>query len=464
MGAGGIAPGEVGPVRATLSVGADGEIALPQEGAEALGLAAGAEVDVVSARGGFALVTPAAEGGPRAWFAGSLSSLTVPEVIQFVFTTLKSGTLVLAFGADARRAAEAGGGGRPHRRTLYFREGQVVFAASSDPADRLGAVLWRQGIVPQVELDRCSKLIRPGRPLGQVLVDEEILTSGQLYEAITIQVKEILLAACLEQEGEFAFIEGPYDESNAVKLDERTRDLMLAGMKRIEEVEQLAGQVGGRGAILARGGADTEGLEGPEGKIISLANGRRTVAEIASESGLGLYETLRLTAPLVQAEALAVKEAEPAAPPEPAEEDVGIDIHIEAEPEAEPEPVAPAPKPKASGPFETYRRIFKYVFAELSKRQPDTLQRLNSYFDRLPAKQRALFEGVRLDTDGEMDVSIVLMNASTGGAKAAIAKARSLEALENFLAFALFEVKNRMAKGAAEKLLREVGRMQVGKA
>src|SRR5512145_854349 len=234
----------------------------------ALGLAEGIEVDVVAARGGFALVTPAADEGASAWFAGSLASLTVPEVIQFIFTTLKSGTLTLAFGADARRAAEAGAGARPHRRTLYFREGQVVFAASSDPADRLGAILGRQGIVPQEELDRCGKLIRSGRPLGQILVDEEILTSAQLYEAITIQVKEIVLAACLEQEGEFAFVEGPFDESNSVKLDERTRDLLLQGMKRIEEVEQLTGQVGGRGTILVRGEADSEGLEGPEGKLI----------------------------------------------------------------------------------------------------------------------------------------------------------------------------------------------------
>jgi len=366
--------------------------------------------------------------------------------------TLRTGRVV------ARRAAESGAGARPHRRTLYFREGQVVFASSSDPADRLGAVLWRQGIVPQDELDRCGKLIRSGRQLGQILVDEKILTSGQLYEAITIQVKEIVLAACLEQEGEFAFVEGPFDESNSVKLDERTRDLLLQGMKRIEEVEQLTGQVGGRGTILVRGEADSEGLEGSEGKLIELADGARTLAELASDGGLGLYEASRLVVPLVQAGVLAVGEAEPLPPPEP-EEDVGIDIHIE-------EPAAPAaPKaPGVSGPFETYRRIFQHVYGALSKHQSDTLARLNSYFDRLPAKQRALFEGVRLDADGEMDVSIILMNASAGGAKAAIAKARSLEALENFLAFSLFEVKNRMPKPAADALLREVGRMQVGKA
>ncbi|HSN13990.1 MAG TPA: DUF4388 domain-containing protein [Anaeromyxobacteraceae bacterium] len=447
-------------MRARLSVGADGEIALPQAGAAALGLAEGAEVDVVAARGGFALMTPATDGGSEAWFAGSLASLTVPEVIQFIFTTIKSGTLTLAFGADARRVAEEGAGGRPHRRTLFFRDGQVVFAASSDPADRLGAVLWRQGLVSEEDLERCGKVIRPGRPLGQVLVDEKILTSGQLYEAITIQVKEIVLASCLELEGEFAFVEGPFDESNSVKLDERTRDLLLQGMKRVEEAEQLAARIGGRGSILVRGAADAEGLEGPEGRLIEQADGRRTVSELASATGLGLYETLRLAVPLVEAGALAVGEAEPPSPPEPSEEeDVGVDIAIDVE------PPAPAPKaPRASGPFETYRRIFQHVHATLSKHQPDSLSRLNSYFDRLPAKQRQLFEGVRLDEDGAMDVSIIVMNASAGGARAPIAKARSLEALEAFLSFALFEVKNRMPKPAAEALLREVGRMQVGKA
>ena len=61
-----------------------------------------------------------------------------------------------------------------------------------------------------------------------------------MSDLVELQVpKEIVLASCLEQEGEFAFIEGPFDESSQVKLDERTRDLLLQGMKRIEEVEQL---------------------------------------------------------------------------------------------------------------------------------------------------------------------------------------------------------------------------------
>ena len=57
------------------------------------------------------------------------------------------------------------------------------------------------------------------------------------------------------------------------------------------------------------------------------------------------------------------------------------------------------------------------------------------------------------------------MNVNASGAyQGAAARARSLEALEELLAFALFEAKNRLPMPDAERLLREVGKMQVGKA
>ncbi len=253
------------------------------------------------------------------------------------------------------------------------------------------------GVVPQAELERCSRLVKGGRPLGQVLVDEGVLTSGELYEAITVQVKRIFLACFVETAGEFAFFEGPIDDQNQVKLPERTRDLILQGMKALEQAE------------LRR--AEAEAAAGPPPEVV------------------------------IEVEA-------PALTPPPA-------------PGATPRQRVP----RSAGPFETYRRIFKRVHAALASAEPQAAARLNTWFDRLPAKRRAIFEGVTMGDDGEIDVAAVLMNASASGAyQGAAARARSLEALEEFLAFALFEAKNRLAKPDAERLLREVGKMQVGKA
>ncbi len=376
-------------MRAKLTIGPEGQLAVPPRQAESLGLASGGDVEVVSARGAFALVVPARADSTRAYFAGSLASLTVAEVVQFVFSSLKSGVLLVAAGGSADRRPDEPE--RPRRRSVYFKDGQVVFASSSDPADRLGPVLLEHDLVAPADLERCSRLVRSGRPLGHVLEGEGILTSAQLYEGITLQVKRIFLSAFLETEGEFAFLEGPNDQQNEVKLPERTRDLILQGMKKLEEAEHRRAQ-----AELTRG-----------------------------------------------------------APTEP-------EIAIEVEP---PPPAGRKPVPRASGPFETYRRIFKRVYDAVAAVEQDAAAQLNGYFDRLPEKKRPVFEGVRIDEDGEMDVAQILVNVSSSGAyQGAAARARALEALEELLAFALFEAKNRLPRAEADRLLREVGKMQVGKA
>ncbi|BDG04077.1 DUF4388 domain-containing protein [Anaeromyxobacter oryzae] len=437
-------------MRAKLSVGAEGEIVLPPAEAEGLGLAGGGEVDVVSARNAFALVTPARGDAPSGWFAGSLAALTVPEVVQFVFTSLKTGVLLLSFERDATPAPD-----RPEalrRKSIFFRDGQVVFASSTDPADRLGNVLVRAGVLAPEDLDRCAPLVRGGRPLGQVLVDEGILSSGRLYEGITVQVREILLGAFVETAGRFAFLEGAHDERNAVKLPERTRDLLLEGMKRVEEAERLAAELGGRDAVLSRGVTPGTAPGAIEARVLEAVDGRRTLADAAQTAALPLLEALRAAAALARAGTVIAAAATPAAG---VEEEIVIEV----------EPPVRTDRPRPSGPFETYRRIFKRVFAGLAAAQPDARERLNSYFERLPAKQRPIFDGVSVDADGELDVAQVLVNVSaTGAHRGAAAKARSLEALEDLLAFALFEVKNCLPKADADALLREVGRMQVGKA
>jgi hypothetical protein len=397
-------------VRGKLTVGPEGQIAVPPRQAESLGLAGGGEVDFVTARGACALVVPVRSDQPKAWFAGSLAALTVPEIVQFVFSSLKTGVLLLSFGkGDAARPDDPE---QLRRKSIYFRDGQVVYASSSDRADRLGPVLAEGGFVANDELERCSRLVRSGRPLGQVLIDEGVLTSGQLYEAITLQVRRIFLSAFLETAGGFAFVEGPIEGQDEVKLPERTRDLVLQGMKASQEAE------------VRRAGAG---------------------------------------APQAPPEEIAIEVAPQGAPDDERGFAASTDLEVPAA--APPSAGGGARIPRAAGPFETYRRIFRRVHAALAAVQPDAAGRLNTWFERLPEKRRGIFAGVRMGDDGELDVAAILVNAGASGAyQGAAARARSLEALEEFLAFALFEAKNRLPRAEVERLLREVGKMQVGKA
>lgn len=400
-------------------------------------------------KGSFALVER--PGGPgQGYLAGSLEALSAPEVFHFLSTALKTGTLLLSFVTERASAAPDTPEGL-RRKTVSFRDGQVAFASSSERADRLGAVLWRNGLVTKEDLSRCSRLVQAGRPLGQVLVDEGLLDSGQLYAAMTLQVREIVLAAFLEEEGEFVFVEGQPDERNIVKLPERTRNLLLEGMRRREEVERIGPDVPDRDAVVRRTTAAVpRELEEKERWLLEAVDGVRPVRRLFDETQLGLFEGLRALSVLVRRKL--VDPILPRAPKPDGEEEVLTVATL-------------APAARAGGPFETYGRIFRFIFQELARIQPDATRRLGSFFDRLPPRQRSIFKGVRLGTDGDLDVAQVLLNVSAeGGREGAATRARALEALESFLAFALFEVKNCLPRASADRVLQEVGRMQVGRA
>jgi len=211
-------------VRLKLLSGKDGEVALPGPELAGAGLR-GAEVEW-SALPGLGLLAPAGAAG--AWFAGSLAAASFAEVAQLVCGSLKTGVLHLSLAAGSER----------HRKAIQVRDGQVVFASSSDPRDRLGPVLVRLGVCDAAVVERCGKLVGPGRPLGQVLVEEKVLSAGQLYEAIGAQVREIFLSAFEAAGGEFLFREEPLDEKSAVRLPDRSRDLILAGLKRADAAER----------------------------------------------------------------------------------------------------------------------------------------------------------------------------------------------------------------------------------
>ncbi len=376
-------------MRLKLVIGTAGEVALPAREAAAAGLSAEAGVEW-SALPGMGVAHEAGQAG-GAWFAGTLGAASFAEVAQLVASGLLSGALHLAVPA----------GPPPVRKSVFFREGQVIFASSTDPADRLGPVLERTGQVPAGTLERCSPRVGPGRPLGQVLVEEGILTAGQLYDAVVAQVREIFLSAFEARAGEFLFRQGPPDERNAVRLPERTRALILAGLKRAEAAEQrAAAEAPAPASTPTAGSAPHPGT----GDSPRRDRGEGDVGRVTSS---------------------------PASPPR--------------------------------GPFEAYRRLLRAIHGPMLRAAPTARERLDSWFAGLPGPRAAFFEGVRPDAAGDMDVARVLANVERAGIwKGAAARAKALEALEGLLAFALFEARNLLPREEVEALRREVHRIQMG--
>ena len=104
-------------------------------------------------------------------------------------------------------------------RVLYFKHGQLVFARSNVLDERLGEKLVRWGHLTYRDLYNCSRLIRPGRRLGMILVEQGLLSPDQLVRAVYSQVRDIVWNAFAMDHGEFIFEGESYLPSEVITLN-----------------------------------------------------------------------------------------------------------------------------------------------------------------------------------------------------------------------------------------------------
>jgi hypothetical protein len=404
-----------GPAARVRSLGAEqAELEVSKEIADRAGLRPGDELQAFAPGGNLLLVTR--EGARRGYFAGSLEALSLAEIFGFLCSAIRSGSLVL----------QSPGG---VRRKILLHEGQVTFAASSEISERLGPVLLRHGMVDPEKLKSCEPRVNAGNKLGKLLIDTGALTPAQLYKGVQLQVREIVLAAFLEVQGDFAFIESEGLAPDAVKLPDRTRDLVIEGMNRADQVAKLRLRLD-PAASPARA-EDAEPPQVPE--ILAVwekIDGTRSVREVVRASRLGEWAALRALDDLVR---------------------LGL---------VQPLPVTPAAAPTATvrpgeSPAKLYRMAIRRICEEL--RAAGAEGRLFSFFST-PEGREGIFKGVHLNEQGELDTEALLTNAQRLYS-GPMARARAMEALEAFVAFALFDARNALPDADAAALGREVARM-----
>ncbi len=175
------------------------------------------------------------DSGLRAPHMQRLEGTSIPELLWQLHESGHTGTLLL------ERAGV--------RKALYFRDGHVIFSASTDPEDRLGSLLFRRGELELGALvDAGAEVVR-GRRLGQVLIQRGLIEPGALVRAVIDQVREIALSV-------FSWSSGGYRASRAglpgretVTLEMPMEELILAGVRRVRDGVEVRRAVGGSRAV-----------------------------------------------------------------------------------------------------------------------------------------------------------------------------------------------------------------------
>src|SRR4030042_4145074 len=134
---------------------------------------------------------PWARGGPlvseEGWMAanepifhGALAEVALPQILATIHRHRVPGVVECARRSD--------------RKQIYFLDGDVIFATSSDREESLGEYLLMKGRISRSQLDVASREVGrfPGRRLGAILVQMGFLGAHEVAIAIREQGEQIV--------------------------------------------------------------------------------------------------------------------------------------------------------------------------------------------------------------------------------------------------------------------------------
>jgi len=90
---------------------------------------------------------------------------------------------------------------------LYFDQGDLIFAKTNQPGERLGEVLFKLGKISEETFFKIENYLDPQQNLGKILLRRGLISERNLQEGLVYQMKEITLNLFHVFEASFTFIE-----------------------------------------------------------------------------------------------------------------------------------------------------------------------------------------------------------------------------------------------------------------
>ena len=185
------------------------------------------------------------------------------------------------------------------RKRLFVKDGSVVYASSTDRTDRLGPYLESQGIISTGTLARLTDLRRTSsKKFGLLLMDEGILSPGEIKQAIQAQVERIAWSIFAWRQGTARFELHELRERNLIRIQVPILHMVLRGTRTGCDENQALKALGGSDSVLVAG-YDLEetidiALDRDEYKLLSRVDGISSVDALCVDSSLPTNQAVRL--------------------------------------------------------------------------------------------------------------------------------------------------------------------------
>ncbi len=201
---------------------------------------------------------------------GHVSTMPLPDLFQWIGNSSKTGGL---------RVHHAGS--TTH---VSWSDGQITGCSSDDPPMLLGQFLLFQGVVTEDVLRRAmSEQENTGRSLPDILLEMAAVTGTDLDRIVVAKTREAILGLFDSDDADFFFDEAETAGPHAVRLDLRVQDVLLEGMKRIDDKERVASIFKDPSMVVGHTSQEPAAelfTDWPKREIYMAIDGERTIEEI----------------------------------------------------------------------------------------------------------------------------------------------------------------------------------------
>jgi hypothetical protein len=203
--------------------------------------------------------------------AGNLRTMQLSELLQWLSTGLKSGTLVVR--------------GTPGEKRIYFENGRVTSSSSTLEREHLGRFLVGFGFITEEELIRALEVQQESKILlGKILVMIGAIKESELADLVRLKAAETIYDIFLWNEGSFAFIDGEVPQLPMVPISSDVTGIVMEGLRRYDEWQRIKTRITSMRQIPSVVLPVEESVGEREKMILATVNGHKAIDQIALET------------------------------------------------------------------------------------------------------------------------------------------------------------------------------------
>jgi predicted transcriptional regulator len=370
-------------------------------------------------------------------FMGNLSHLNIADVFSMINMLQKTGMLIIKASDRAK--------------SVYFMKGEIVFASSNQPEDRLGYLLYKTGKLTKEQWENAEKSMTPDTRFGTVLLKKELISPKNLWWGVKYQIEEIVYSIFAIASGEFFFIEGAIPEEDLVRFSLNTQNMLMEGYRRLDEWKLIKEKIPSDDALvkLSTNLPNIELTQNMQA-VVKIIKGDMPIAEVIRQSQIGRFNAYKILYALLNTGFIEIVGAQKQ---EQAVDETTI---------------------KTLTMIRKYNNMFRKLFGVIKSTNPkfNHNELLDNFVSELSERLKKLYENVEISTEGELDESKLLMNVDSMkltesdslnrvvGLAGLLLSQLMLEGMNEFLNYEIFIAKNLLHADVFEKINKEIRALQ----